>query len=813
MAGFEGADHINLHGEPLDMVAITGHAEHHDADFRRLASLGLRGIRESIGWRLAEPEGGGRFDFTRTLRLADAARRHGLQVAWTFMHYGVPHDVSLLDDGFIARFVDFAAAAARALRPFAETPPVYTPINEISYLAWACCESNFIHPHVGVRDDPRYTGMPDGFEVKRRLVRATLAAMVAIRSEDPRARFMHIDPLVHVVPPAGATAELVAEAWRFREFQWQAWDMLAGRLEPGLGGHPEALDLVGVNHYDSAQWEFASGTPLDWQAGEPRRLPFSSLLGETWARYRRPIVVAETGHVGPGRGRWLDEIAAEVAIARGRGIPVDAVCIYPIVDRPDWNDTSDWHRSGLWDAASSPTTLACEPLFPAFPGRHLDLPYAASVRRAVRGAQPEIGHLRSLFPNHVTTMKPTLLVLSHLRWNFVFQRPQHLLSRLAAHYAVVFVEEPVRDEQGPARLDASEPVPGVTVLRPRTSLPSHGFQNDQLALLGPLLGDWMREATDGDYIVWFYTPMALPLLDGLKPAAVVYDCMDELSAFVGAPPELREREAGLLHVADLVLTGGPSLYEAKRAAHPRVLCLPSSVDAHHFAPGPHAADDAFVLQARELQSAIAEPRLGYFGVIDERMDLALIERLADADPRWNIVMVGPVVKIDPASLPHRPNLHWLGQQSYELLPRLIETWEVGLLPFALNESTRFISPTKTLEYMAAGKPAISTAIRDVQTLYGDVVRIADSHDEFITACLDALAESAAQRRERALAMIAAVSRSSWDATAQTVHVAIEAVLDEHRAGRAALQVVELAGAQDANGRRVRGASPSAAAGA
>ena len=775
MAGFEGADHRNVLGEPLDMVGITAHDARVDGDFARLAARGLGGVRESIGWRLAEPRGGGRFDFSRTLRIAESARRHGLQILWTLMHYGVPEDVSLLDDSFCGRFVDFAAAAARALRPWHDTAPVYTPINEISYLAWATCESNFIHPHVGDRADPRYVGMPDGYEVKRRLVRATLAAMEAIRAEDPRARFLHIDPLVHVVAPRDATSELAAEAQRFREFQWQAWDMIAGRIEPDLGGSSESLDLVGVNHYDTAQWEFGSGATLDWESDDDRRMTFSELLTEAWERYRRPLVVAETGHLGPMQSRWLESIDLEVRIARRDGVPIAGVCIYPIIDRPDWNDTSDWHRSGLWDAAPAEGTLDClsnDPTSP-HPGRHLDIHYAAAIRRCLRGSPLPSSSNAFTEPDLSTPMK-TLLVFSHLRWNFVFQRPQHLLTRLASHYRIVFLEEPVHEE-GQARLESID-VDGIVVLRPRTPLPGHGFHDAQLELIGPMLQAWLASHDIDDYAVWFYTPMALPLLAGLAPAAVVYDCMDELSAFAGAPPQLREREATLLQVADLVLTGGPSLYEAKRALNPRVLCLPSSVDAKHFAPGPHSADDAWTLRALELQAAIPEPRLGYFGVIDERMDLALIERLADADPAWSIVMVGPVVKIDPATLPQRANLHWLGQQSYELLPRLIEGWQAGLLPFALNESTRFISPTKTLEYMAAGKPVVSTAIQDVSTLYGDVVRIADSADEFVAACADALAQTPAERRENMLAMMASVSRSSWDHTAETVHAALEEVL-------------------------------------
>jgi len=306
-----------------------------------------------------------------------------------------------------------------------------------------------------------------------------------------------------------------------------------------------------------------------------------------------------------------------------------------------------------------------------------------------------------------------------------------------------------------------------------TPLASRGYADDQIALIGPLVAELIEAEGIDDCIAWFYTPMALPLLARLSPLAVVYDCMDELSAFAGAPPQLREREAQLMQRADLVLTGGPSLYEAKRHLHPNVLCLPSSVDAKHFSVEGRTGDEAMVERARRLQGGIAGPRLGYFGVIDERMDLDLVRRVADTDRRWNVIMVGPVVKIDPGSVPQRPNLHWLGQQPYELLPRLIEGWEVGLLPFALNESTRFISPTKTLEYMAAGKPVVSTAIKDVATLYGDVVRIARSADEFIAACAAALEETPAKRCERLLAMQASVARSSWDRTAETIHAALE----------------------------------------
>ncbi|AKJ30536.1 glycosyltransferase [Caldimonas brevitalea] len=357
-----------------------------------------------------------------------------------------------------------------------------------------------------------------------------------------------------------------------------------------------------------------------------------------------------------------------------------------------------------------------------------------------------------------------LLVFSHLRWDFVYQRPQHLLSRLARHYPVLFVEEPVYDVTAPAHLEVAQPCEGVVLLRPHTPVAAGGFHDDQLSVLAPLLQHHLAEHAVDDLIAWFYTPMALPLITGLAVHAVVYDCMDELAAFKGAPKQMRQRESALLKQADLVLTGGPSLYEAKRALNPHVHCLPSAVDAPHFAPRRAALSDA----AHRAQRHLPPPRLGYYGVIDERLDLPLVTALADADPRWQVVMAGPVVKIDPAALPQRPNLHWLGRQAYEDLPALVAGWDVCLLPFALNQATRYISPTKTLEYMAAEKPVVSTAIQDVIGMYGHAVQIGHDRQAFIAACAAALDETPSQRTERIAQMWGCVMRMSWDDTAATV---------------------------------------------
>jgi UDP-galactopyranose mutase len=355
----------------------------------------------------------------------------------------------------------------------------------------------------------------------------------------------------------------------------------------------------------------------------------------------------------------------------------------------------------------------------------------------------------------------SIVVFSHLRWNFVYQRPQHLLSRLAAKRPVFFVEEPELDTNGPPRWERSNPHPNVLVLRPRTPVGALGFHPDQLVALEPLMVELARELDGMTTVAWLYTPLALPLAEALGPSAIVYDCMDELSLFTGAPPELLSREAALLECADVVFTGGPSLFRAKQALHPNVHCFPSSVDASHFRvarQGDNSVDEA------EDQVGLPRPRLGYYGVIDERLDLELVDFIGQARPDWQIVLVGPVVKIDPATLPRRQNIHYFGQRSYHDLPQYLVGWDVCLLPFARNDATRFISPTKTLEYMAAERPIVSTPITDVAEPYGDIVYLGDTPEEFLSACEAALAAGVEERKRRVARMRQVVAGTSWDVT-------------------------------------------------
>lgn len=359
--------------------------------------------------------------------------------------------------------------------------------------------------------------------------------------------------------------------------------------------------------------------------------------------------------------------------------------------------------------------------------------------------------------SQTNNLKYDLICFSHLRWDFVTQRPQHLLRRCARERRVFFVEEPIFDggNGAAAKLNISKRADGVTVVVPHfaADLPIAVWDTEQKRLLVPFFAD--EGVTQ--YILWFYTPMAISLADVFEPQAIVYDCMDELSAFKGASTLMKTREAELLRRTDLVFTGGQSLYEAKAKQHARAYAFPSSVDTAHFAAARAPQSDT------ADQAGIPHPRLGFYGVIDERFDVPLLAGIAALRPDWHWIILGPVVKIDAATLPQGSNIHYLGGKSYDELPAYIAGWDVALLLFARNDSTRFISPTKTPEYLAAGKPVVSTSIRDVIRPYGDqnLVRIADTPEEFVAACEAAMAEDAAERLSRADPFLA---QMSWDHT-------------------------------------------------
>ena len=381
-------------------------------------------------------------------------------------------------------------------------------------------------------------------------------------------------------------------------------------------------------------------------------------------------------------------------------------------------------------------------------------------------------------------MQGDVLCLSHLRWGFVYQRPNHLMTRCARDHRVFFVEEPIHQKTATPHLTFEEVAPNLEVVVPR--LP-HGLSpHESERLQRELLDRLVRDAEVRNPLLWLYTPMALGFARHLRTSLTVYDCMDELSGFQGAPPVLREREREVFAMADLVFTGGLSLYEAKRVHHPRVHAFPSSVDAAHFAK----ARTRGAAVEPEDQRSIPHPRLGFFGVIDERMDVELLRKAALARPGYHFVILGPVVKIDPARLPRLPNIHYLGPKKYDELPAYLGGWDVATMPFALNEATRYISPTKTLEYLAAGKPVVSTPIHDVVRPYGEegLVRIAKTADELVREIDAALAERDTAHFEiRRASCDAWVARTSWDTTWSHMRSLIHDALERRRQNKTETQ--------------------------
>ena len=358
-----------------------------------------------------------------------------------------------------------------------------------------------------------------------------------------------------------------------------------------------------------------------------------------------------------------------------------------------------------------------------------------------------------------------LVCFSHLRWNFVYQRPQHLMSRCARERRVFFVEEPEHSEV-PAHLEMEKDPSGVTVVKPYLPVGLNPEETD--AAIQKLVDQFFAEEIN-DFILWYYTPMALNFSRHLEPALTIYDCMDELSLFKGAPQKLRDLEKELISRADLIFTGGQTLYESKRNGHDNVYLFPSSLDAPHFEQARKGQADP------ADQAEILYPRLGFFGVIDERMDLELLGELAQARPNWHLVILGPVVKIDHDSLPKLPNLHYLGMKTYAQLPQYLANWDVALLPFALNDSTRFISPTKIPEYLAGGKPVVSTPIQDVINPYGKqkLVSIAATGAEFVKSIEDILQWKKEDRAKWLTRVDQQLSQNSWDYTWKRMMTLIE----------------------------------------
>jgi beta-glucosidase/6-phospho-beta-glucosidase/beta-galactosidase/glycosyltransferase involved in cell wall biosynthesis len=376
-----------------------------------------------------------------------------------------------------------------------------------------------------------------------------------------------------------------------------------------------------------------------------------------------------------------------------------------------------------------------------------------------------------------------IVVFSHLRWGFVWQRPQQFLSRFARKHKVLFVEEPFFDlpEGAEPRLDFHKVMPNVTVICPHLD-PSWRRNGKLPMLLRKYAQEGIEAMNDqGEFdrpLLWYYSPMdSAWSLGHFANRGVVYDCMDELSNFTGAPPSLQENEARLMRHADIVFTGGYELGDKKRKLHPNVHTFGCGVDYAHFAK----AGDAATRIPPDIDF-MKRPVLGWFGVVDERVDYAMVGEMARMRPAWSFAMVGPVVKVDPNLLPHAPNLYWLGGRDYQQLPNYCRAFDINMMCFAINAATEFINPTKGLEYMATGKPIISTPVRDVVRQWSDIVRVARTAEEFVAAADDALRAGGGD--ERIARGIELAKRNSWDTTVESMRKLIRDAIGARPAGAA-----------------------------
>jgi beta-glucosidase/6-phospho-beta-glucosidase/beta-galactosidase len=375
LAGFESACHINRAGQRVNMLQFTQHDQLVSNDYELLRNFNIRTVRDGACWPLIERTG--RFDFSALVPMLEAAKQHEIQVIWTLFHYGYPDDLDIFSPAFVDRFARYCSALAHFIHDHTDRIPFYTPINEISFLAWAAGDVGYIHPF----------GIGQGVQLKRQLIRAAIAGIEAIWQVNPRARLVQVEPVIHVMAPRDRP-DLVERAAAQRAGQFEAWDMITGHMEPELGGQPKYLDIMGLNYYHSNQWEHPD-LRLRWEDDprDERWVPLHQLLAEIYNRYQRHLFIGETSHFGVGRGLWLREIYDEVKTAIRNGVPMEGITLYPIIDRPDWDDITHWHNSGLWDLVPDEQGVLQRVLYEDYAAVLREIQQEASILGEYQGLQ------------------------------------------------------------------------------------------------------------------------------------------------------------------------------------------------------------------------------------------------------------------------------------------------------------------------------------------------------------------------------------------------------------------------------------------
>jgi glycosyltransferase involved in cell wall biosynthesis len=790
VAGFESTYHP---AAGVDSLEVTAHSDRWTQDLDQIFAAGVRHLRYPLRWQRIEREPGV-FDWDETDRVLDHLREHGAVPVVDLVHHTSYPD--WLSDGF--RGADFGPALLRYAEQVATRYPwlpAYTLFNEPFATLFLAGHEALWPPY-----DRGLAGL-------RRLLRSVLPSLTEAaacwRELLPGAHHVWVDTAEH----HGGSGPGVAAAELANDRRHVVLDLLLGHDldlgRPFLGRLVQQdgerlldlprlqVDLLGLDYYSHSEWYYdAAGA----RAPSPRPVGMAAVVQHYADRYRLPVMLTETNVRGTPTDQtsWMRYTLEQYELALARGVPLHGYCWFPQVDSADWDSLlarcagrvdpvgvvalePDGQRrrttfTDAWEAAAAGLSVAELPAVRFQPPCDVELAgYLSSLAHwPWRDAKPseQVPALAVHVPDAATgtpaagsgarPSQPDLVVLSHLRWPWVWQRPQHVVSRLARLRAqhgarTWFVEEPVAGDVASPELRQEE-VDGVTrvwlVVPAAPGQPEFlGFDDPAGRCYGELLHRQLAgRAARPD--VWLYTPMAFDLAQELDAGRLVYDVMDDLASFKDAPEGLVLRQRRLLARADVVFTGGPSLHRsiARQRQH-HLHLFRSGVETAHYA------------RSRVLRRAHERPVAGYVGVVDERLDLDLLRDLAEQLPDWTLQVVGPVAKIDEGALPRAANVEYLGLTPYDRLPEVMAGFDVALMPFALNEATRSISPTKTLEYLAAGLPVVSTRVADVVGDYSDVVHLADDGAQFARACREVLLHDPRARDRRVRPLQA---RQEWD---------------------------------------------------